>query len=99
MNTLVMESYFRLKAFTIYCTIGFFIAFIIIVFLRVIINIISLNRKEHLLKRNGYIRFLYSVPSVGDGATYAWKKKNKPYIFERELNHISYRKLKEKINN
>ena len=52
--------------------------------------------KKKLLKKNGFKRDVYDVPSVGGGAYYGWGKGDK-YIKERDFGDYTVKELKEWI--
>lgn len=60
-----------------------------------IIQIINDKRKVRILTSHGLERYLKGVPSVGDGAFYAWKTKDyKINIDEHDIEKMTYKHLK-----
>ena len=56
------------------------------------------KRKIKLLLSNGFERFLKDVPAFGNGAFYAWKNERLCMcIDERDLKHMTYRELRNRI--
>lgn len=92
------EKYFALRVFEAYAGIAIIAAIIIIVVVKTAIDSFRWNRKTSLLERNGYERYLHGVPSVGDGAFYGWKKEGCNRILESEMERMSFKELKRRVN-
>ena len=57
-------------------------------------NIFARRRKAKWLRENGFERYLSDVPSVGNGAFYAWgNSKTGKRIDERDLEHMKFSEL------
>lgn len=56
------------------------------------------QRKIDLLQSNGFERYLKGVPAYGNGDFYEWRNERQDIrIDERDLAHMSYKELKDKI--
>jgi len=93
----MVEKYFAIKVVLTYFAAGVAALAVSVFIARVALESIKQNRKTTLLRKNGYEREMYGVPSVGDGAFYWWVKDGESPIREHELQHMSYRRLKEQI--
>ena len=94
----MIERYFTIKTIGFYVIVGIFAAAILLVIFKTVISSIAWKHKTRLLKKHGYERCLYDVPSVGGGAFYDWRTKGcKSRIKEHDLKRMSYKQVKQKI--
>lgn len=94
----MVEKYFTLKLIGEVVIIGFFVLVIIILLVSATIQNICWNRKIKLLEKNGFVKYLRGVPSVGDGAFYYWKRElDGRRIADIVIKSIQYKKLKKWI--
>ena len=72
----MIEKYFTLKLIGEAVIIGFFVLVIIILLVSAAVQDIRWKRKIKLLEKNGFVKYLRGVPSVGDGTFYGWKRES-----------------------
>jgi len=94
----MVEKYFTLKLIGEVAIIGFFVLVIIILLVSTIIQNICWNRKIKLLEKNGFVKYLRGVPSIGNGAFYGWKREpDGKRIDDIVIKSLQYKKLKKWI--
>ena len=92
------EKYFTLKLIGEAVIIGFFVFVIIILLVSAAVQDIRWNRKIKLLEKNGFVKYLRGVPSVGDGAFYGWKRESDGrLIHDISIKCQTYKELKKWI--
>lgn len=95
----MVEKYFTLKLIGEAVIIGFFVLVIIILLVSAAVQDIRWNRKIKLLEKNGFVKYLRGVPSVGDGDFYGWKRSSdRKIISDVEIKYHSYSELKKWID-
>ena len=72
----MIEKYFTLKLIGEAVIIGFFVLVVVILLVSAAVQDVCWNRKIKLLEKNGFIKYLRGVPSVGGGAFYGWKRES-----------------------
>jgi hypothetical protein len=93
----MVETYFTIKTVGFFIIIGVLAAVIIVWILTAIISGAIFKVKIDYLKKQGYERYLDSVPSVGVGATYSYRKRSEKhydYLLERDIEKMRYKELK-----
>ena len=94
----MVEKYFTLKLIGEALIIGFFVLVIIILLVSAAVQDIRWNRKIKLLEKNGFVKYLRGVPSVGNGAFYGWKRETDgKRIDDTYIKSRSYKELKKWI--
>lgn len=94
----MIEKYFTLKLIGEAAIIGFFVLVIIILLVSAAVQDIRWNRKIKLLEKNGFVKYLRGVPSVGNGAFYGWKRESDgKQIHDTYIKSRSYKELKKWI--
>lgn len=95
----MIEKYFTLKLIGEAAIIGFFVLVIIILLVSAAVQDIRWNRKIKLLEKNGFVKYLRGVPSVGNGPSYyGWKRESDgKRIDDTYIKSRSYKELKKWI--
>lgn len=94
----MVEKYFTLKLIGETAIIGLFVLAIIILLVSAAAQDIRWNRKIKLLEKNGFVKYLRGVPSVGNGAFYGWKRESDgKQIHDTYIKSRSYKELKKWI--
>lgn len=94
----MVEKYFTLKLIGEAVIIGFFALVIIILLVSAAVQDIRWNRKIKLLEKNGFVKYLRGVPSVGNGAFYGWKRESDGrQIHDIFIKSLTYKELKKWI--
>ena len=94
----MVEKYFTLKLIGEAAIIGLFVLVIVILLVSAAVQDIRWNRKIKLLEKNGFVKYLRGVPSVGDGAFYGWKRKSDgKQIYDTYIKSQTYKELKKWI--
>ena len=94
----MVEKYFTLKLIGEAAIIGVFVLAIIILLASAAVQDIRWNRKIKLLEKNGFVKYLRGVPSVGDGAFYGWKRESDGrHIHDISIKCQTYKELKKWI--
>jgi len=94
----MVEKYFTLKLIGEVALIGFFVLVIIILLVSATIQNICWNRKIKLLEKNGFVKYLRGVSSIGDGAFYGWKRESDGRrINDIVIKSLQYKRLKKWI--
>ena len=97
----MIAKYFAMRVFGVYLYIAIAAVIILIGFLAAVKSAIGSfrwHRKTSLLEKKGYERYLHSVPSVGDGAFYGWKKEGHNRILESDMERMAFKELKRQVN-
>lgn len=94
----MVEKYFTLKLIGEAAIIGLFVLAIVILLVSAVVQDIRWNRKIKLLEKNGFVKYLRGVPSVGNGAFYGWKRESDgKQIHDIFIKCRSYKELKKWI--
>ena len=94
----MVEKYFTLKLIGKAVIIGFFVLVVVILLVSAAVQDIRWNRKIKLLEKNGFVKYLRGVPSVGDGAFYGWKRESDGrQIHDIFIKSRTYKELKKWI--
>lgn len=89
-----------IKFWTFIILVAIFFGVVLLCICYLIIQGIRERRKINLLKSYGCERYVSGVPSVGGGAFYSWKTADyKINIDERDIERITYSRLKEMLEN
>lgn len=90
----MVEVWFAIKTWSFIIITGVIIALIILIVLLELFDSLKYHRKIKWLENHGFVRELFDVPSVGNGAFYGWRnKENWKQVDERDLSHMTYKEL------